>query len=144
MPKIRPFTGIRYDLSRGGRLEDVVAPPYDVISPEHEERLRARSAHNIVRLDLPRDEDGKDRYQVAGELFDQWLSSGALAKDPEPCIYVSKKPGEQDFSKPVRMVIDSTRATIPAGKRPQWVVVRAADRSGNEDGNRRELCVDVE
>ena len=33
MPDIQPFRGLRYDLGHVGSLADVVAPPYDVISP---------------------------------------------------------------------------------------------------------------
>lgn len=87
MPTIRPFAGIRYDAARVGGLADVVAPPYDVIAPEEEERLRGRSPHNIVRLDLPRSEDG-DRYEAAGGRFARWKADGVLTRDPDPRIYV--------------------------------------------------------
>ena len=87
MPRFEPFAGVRYDLDRVD-LDDVVAPPYDVIGPEEQSSLEARSPHNVVRIDLPRDaDDGRDRYTVAGALLDEWLAAGILRTDPEPGFY---------------------------------------------------------
>ena len=87
MPRFEPFAGVRYDLDRLD-LEDVVSPPYDVIGPEEQSALEARSPHNVVRIDLPRDPgDGRDRYSVAGALLDEWLATGVLRTDPEPGFY---------------------------------------------------------
>ena len=38
-PTSDPFRGIRYDMAQVGALSDVVAPPYDVIGPELQDRL---------------------------------------------------------------------------------------------------------
>lgn len=58
-------------------------------------------------------------------------------------IYVSREPGEEDFSKPLDTVIDATEARVPAKKGRHCFVVRAMDRSGNEDGNCREICLEI-
>lgn len=87
MPRFEPFAGVRYDLDHVD-LDDVVAPPYDVIGPEDQSALEARSPYNVVRVDLPRDAgDGRDRYTVAGALLDEWLAAGILRTDPEPGFY---------------------------------------------------------
>ncbi len=86
MPRFEPFAGVRYDLDRVD-LDDVVAPPYDVIGPDEQSALEARSLYNVVRIDLPREEDGSDRYAAAGARFDDWLSAGVLRADPEPGFY---------------------------------------------------------
>ena len=52
MPEIRPFPGILY---RGQRLEDVLAPPYDVIPPSLRDELYARHPRNVVRAILNRE-----------------------------------------------------------------------------------------
>ena len=39
MAVVAPFPGVRYDAARVGRLGDVVAPPYDVISPAEQAAL---------------------------------------------------------------------------------------------------------
>ena len=54
MPRFEPFAGVRYDLDRVD-LDDVVAPPYDVIGPEDQAALEARSPYNVVHIDLARD-----------------------------------------------------------------------------------------
>jgi uncharacterized protein (DUF1015 family) len=86
VPRFEPFAGVRYDLDRV-ELDDVIAPPYDVIGPEDQAALEARSAYNVVRIDLPHEEDGRDRYTVARARFDQWLAEGILRTDPEPGFY---------------------------------------------------------
>ena len=43
MAVVKPFRALRYDEAKAGPLEKLVAPPYDVISPEQRERL-ARGA----------------------------------------------------------------------------------------------------
>jgi uncharacterized protein (DUF1015 family) len=84
--KIRAFHGYRY-AGPGGDLSAVVAPPYDQISDESRDRLLALSPHNIVRVTLPRDEGGFDRYRRAREVLDGWLAGGVWAREPVPAIY---------------------------------------------------------
>jgi uncharacterized protein (DUF1015 family) len=68
-------------------LDDVVAPPYDVISPEQQAALEARSPYNAVRVELPRDADQRDRYQVARDLLAEWRAEQILVEDPAPALY---------------------------------------------------------
>ncbi|HEX3621037.1 MAG TPA: DUF1015 domain-containing protein [Acidimicrobiales bacterium] len=86
MPRFEPFAGIRYDPERVD-LDDVLAPPYDVIDADARAALESRSPYNVVHVDLPRDEDGLDRYAAAGRRFDTWLAEGILRPDPEPAFY---------------------------------------------------------
>ena len=80
MAVVKPFRAIRYDEAVAGPLETLVAPPYDVISPEQREELRDRSPHNVVRLTLPDSED-----EAAREL-ERWRDEGALVEEP-PAIW---------------------------------------------------------
>jgi len=43
MAEVKPFSALRYDIGRAGPLEDLVAPPYDVIGPAEREQFLARS-----------------------------------------------------------------------------------------------------
>lgn len=87
MAQIAPLTPLRYDLARLSRgLQDVVCPPYDVISPEERELLAARHPHNVVRLILPQGE-GEARYAAAASLLAQWRGEGVLIRDAEPAFY---------------------------------------------------------
>ncbi len=84
MAELRPLHAIRYDAARVGSLADVVAPPYDAISPEVLARLYARSPYNAVRLILNRDRD--PHAAASGELR-AWLENGILRTDPQPAFY---------------------------------------------------------
>ena len=72
MAEIKPFHALRYDPGRAGRLEDLVAPPYDVIGPEERDEYLARSPYNVVHLTLP------DSEEEAGEALRSWSAEGVL------------------------------------------------------------------
>jgi uncharacterized protein (DUF1015 family) len=89
-----PFRALRYDPDRVD-LEGVLAPPYDVIDEGQQRELEARDPANVVRLTLPRDEDGPDsRYAVAGRLLREWREQGILQPDTAPALYVYEEQAE--------------------------------------------------
>ena len=82
--EIRPLRGYRY----AGAARDVsavVAPPYDQISPEAQDRLYAMSPHNIVRASFPK--DSADKYAGARAVLDGWLAEGVWRREERPAIY---------------------------------------------------------
>jgi uncharacterized protein (DUF1015 family) len=91
MPVIQAFRGVRYDLGHVGSLQDVVAPPYDVIDPQLRERLYKRHPANVIRLILNREEPGDDpeksRYSRAARFFRNWQSEGVLFTESDPAVY---------------------------------------------------------
>ena len=99
MPDFAPFRAIRYDTDRVD-LADVTAPPYDVIDDDHRARLAARHPNNVVRIDLPADEDGLDRYAVARHLLEDWQREGVLVRDDEPALYVHTMGYRDDQGRP--------------------------------------------
>jgi uncharacterized protein (DUF1015 family) len=92
MPQIEAFRALRYDLGHVGSLSDVVAPPYDVIGPELQERLYKRHPANCIRLILNREEPGDDasnnRYSRAARFLKNWRGEGVLFSEPDPAVYV--------------------------------------------------------
>lgn len=86
VPGFRPFNGVRYDSSID--LAEVTAPPYDVIDDDLRSRLASRHSHNVVRVDLPIDADGLDRYQVARRLLEEWERDGTLRTDEVAGFYI--------------------------------------------------------
>jgi len=100
MADVKPFRGVHYDASRVGDLSRVVAPPYDVISPEEQEILHRRHPRNIVRIDFgqAREGDGPEsnKYTRAAAWFREWLSDGTFVRDSVPCLYYY----EQEFEIP--------------------------------------------
>jgi uncharacterized protein (DUF1015 family) len=108
VPEIRPFRALRYDRSTVPDLRLVVAPPYDVIGSDEHERLLARDPLNVVRLDLPSDEQGDepdDRYRRTARTLAAWRSDGTLHKDPHPSVYVY----EQTYRVPGSDVVRTQR-----------------------------------
>jgi uncharacterized protein (DUF1015 family) len=85
MAEIALIKGILYDPSKV-KGDDVLAPPYDVISEEERARLEALDPHNSVRLELPRGE-GDQKYDEAARLLSKWLEDGVLKRDTRPGIY---------------------------------------------------------
>jgi uncharacterized protein (DUF1015 family) len=98
MAEIIPFRALRYNPQFVPDLKLVVAPPYDVISPEAQERYHARHPHNVVRLTLAKESGdaatGRDRYDRAARTFAAWQAGRILRRDPEEGIYLY----EQEFS----------------------------------------------
>jgi uncharacterized protein (DUF1015 family) len=90
--EIQAFRAFRYDLGRVGALGDVVAPPYDVIDSALQERLYARSPHNVIRLILnkesPADSDTDNRYSRAARCLRDWQQDGILTQDSARSLYV--------------------------------------------------------
>lgn len=81
---IKPFKGIFYNQSKVV-LEDVVTPPYDVISSAQQEEYYKASKYNAVRLDLNKEEVSDDkknnRYTRSAALFKKWMNENILLED---------------------------------------------------------------
>ncbi|MDX1815490.1 MAG: DUF1015 family protein, partial [Thermodesulfobacteriota bacterium] len=84
MAIVSPFRGIHYDGEKVGDLSEVVAPPYDVISPEEQRRLHLRNLRNIVWIDFGLEKEGdgpsENKYTRAAEYFRLWQSEGTLVR----------------------------------------------------------------
>src|SRR5262249_13676836 len=91
MPDVRPFRGVRYDVAQVGALSDLVAPPYDVIDADLQERLYAASPYNAIRLELNRPEPGdsekENRYTRAAGFLRNWQRQGILRTEDHPALY---------------------------------------------------------
>src|SRR5215813_6505723 len=77
---LEPLRALRYDSARYP-LEQVVSPPYDVISATERDALLRRNDHNVVRLELP------DSAADAGHLLHRWRSEGVLRRDDQPGLW---------------------------------------------------------
>lgn len=95
MVEVRPLNAIVYNQEKVD-MNDVIAPPYDVILDDYREELYKRSDYNIVKLILAKGSkdlsDTNNRYDEAKKNFDKWLSEEVLIKLNKPCIlYVLQK-----------------------------------------------------
>jgi uncharacterized protein (DUF1015 family) len=90
MADVQPLRTLRYDPEAAGSLEDVIAPPYDVIDDEMRAALAGRSRHNVVEIDLP------ESYEDAARTLDEWRRDGVLIQEDEPAIWALR----QDYTDP--------------------------------------------
>jgi uncharacterized protein (DUF1015 family) len=132
MADVKPFRAERYDESKAGPLEQLVAPPYDVISPEQRREYLARSPYNVVHLTLPDDEE-----EAARDLA-TWRGSGVLGRDEEPGYWFLS----QDYVGPDG--IDRTRSGLVASLRAEpyergVVLPHERTHSGPKEGRLRLL-----
>jgi uncharacterized protein (DUF1015 family) len=90
MADLQPLRTLRYETSVAGPLEELIAPPYDVIDDELRARLAARSPYNVVEIDLP------PSYEAAAATMADWRERGVLVTDDEPAVWVLR----QDYRAP--------------------------------------------
>src|SRR5215211_6074051 len=90
MADVQPLNTLRYDPAVAGPLEDLIAPPYDVIDAAQRAELAARSPYNVVELDLP------ESYEGAAGRLDEWREKGVLVQEDEPALWVLR----QDYTAP--------------------------------------------
>jgi uncharacterized protein (DUF1015 family) len=99
--RFEPFPAIRYDLGRVD-IAQVIAPPYDVIDDQQRAELAGRSPYNAVQIDLPVDEGGDDRYDLARRRLHDWQADGVLALDGRPSFTVYRMSYTDDAGRPRR------------------------------------------
>jgi uncharacterized protein (DUF1015 family) len=107
MAVVKPFRAFRYDEDVAGRLDQLVAPPYDVIDESQRDDLMARSPFNVVHLTLPDDEDD------AARLWNEWLSDGVVVPEQAPSFWAL----EQEYVGPDG--VPRTRRGLVASLRPE-------------------------
>ena len=105
MVVIAPFKGVVYNKEKISDLDDVMSPPYDIISPVMQDELYKKSEYNVVRLILgkrsPEDDEKNNCYTRAKKFLDSWLEQGVLVENKTPAIYPYKVEYEADGKKKV-------------------------------------------
>jgi uncharacterized protein (DUF1015 family) len=94
MADVQPLRALHYDPAAAGPLQDVVAPPYDVIDSEQRAALIERSPNNVIAVDLPQGEP--DPYAAAREQFERWQEQRVIVRDEQPAIWAHT----QDYTGP--------------------------------------------
>jgi len=90
MAGIKGFKGLRYT-KKAGDMNEIVCPPYDIISDKQRAEYLERNENNIIRLELPK---GENAYKEAGDTLSSWLENGILKTDDKDAIYIY----EMEFS----------------------------------------------
>lgn len=87
--EVKPLKAIFYNQEKVN-MEDVIAPPYDVISDKYRDELENRSEYNFVKLILANNStdltDENNRYNKACKNYKNWLEEKVLIKNEKPCI----------------------------------------------------------
>jgi uncharacterized protein (DUF1015 family) len=83
VPEVRPFRALRYDAA-AGPLEQLVAPPYDVISDEARLDYLARSPYNVVHLTLP------DSPEQAAQDLASWRADEIVVPDDQGFWWIAQ------------------------------------------------------
>lgn len=93
MAEVIPFNGVLFNVSGISRAsgEELLAPPYDIITPECQDELYRKSPFNIVRADFgkdsPEDSAANNKYTRARAILAQWLEEKVLVQSSRPCFY---------------------------------------------------------
>ncbi|HEC89123.1 MAG TPA: DUF1015 domain-containing protein [Thermoplasmatales archaeon] len=91
MVGVSPFRRFIYNKEKIGSLDDVMSPPYDIISPDMQGELYEKHLYNFVRLILgkqyPDDTDENNRYTRAKKDFEEWIKKNILIQTNKPAIY---------------------------------------------------------
>lgn len=91
LKRVAALRGVRFDPRRVGRVDHVLAPPYDVVSRQHVQAFLARSPYNVLQLDLgiaDLSDPVPGQWSEVGHRFREWLASGVLRPDERPSVYV--------------------------------------------------------
>ena len=85
MPRFTPFPALRYS---DRTIDDLIAPPYDVLSDADIDELGARNRFNITHVDVPRESQGADRYERAAVTLNEWIDAGVMEYDQTPTFTI--------------------------------------------------------
>jgi len=80
MPECLPFRGWLYNLSKV-KPEEVLAPPYDIVTPEEIAFYKNKSPYNIFHLELP------ETPHKAKELLEKFIKEEIFLQNGIPTIY---------------------------------------------------------
>ncbi len=98
MAKVIPFRGMRFNTEKFSNLNDVTAPPYDIIPPEKQQELYNGNENNIIRIDFGvdfnTDTETENRYTRSGAFLKEWIENEVLIREDKPAFYIY----EQIFS----------------------------------------------
>ena len=93
MAMIAPFRGLTYNFNKIKNPEDIITPPYDVISEKEQEEYYNAHPNNIIRLELGKKKDGDsdldNRYTRAKDYLKKWESDDILTRSKLNTIYLT-------------------------------------------------------
>jgi len=89
--EIKAFKAYRFNEAVVGDVGSCIAPPYDVIDADLQDRLYKKSKYNIVQITKgktsPSDGTNNNQYTRAAKLLNDWFQTGVLKRDTEDTVY---------------------------------------------------------
>jgi len=83
MPQFIPLNFYSYSWSNPAlKPEQVIAPPYDVLSAPARQNLAKQSPYNAVHIDLP------ESYDQAANILTAWKAQRIISKTNDPHFYI--------------------------------------------------------
>ena len=80
--EIKPLEALVYNQDKVD-INDVIAPPYEVISSKYRDELYQMSPYKITRLILS---NAKEPYEDASKNFEEWIKNDILIRTEKPVI----------------------------------------------------------
>lgn len=92
MAEITVFQGVRYNQDTVKNMNDVICPPYDIISPEEQKMYYEKNEYNVIRLEHgivnPTDTERDNKYTRASSTLLRWFRDGILKVDNDHTFYI--------------------------------------------------------
>ncbi len=85
MANVQPYSALRFNTERAGKIDELVCPPYDIISEEQRQNYINANGNNIIRLELPK---GKEPYLSAAQTLNSMLENNILKRDEKASVYI--------------------------------------------------------
>jgi len=89
--EIKAFKAYRFNEAVVGDVGSCIAPPYDVIDADLQDRLYKKSKYNIAQITkgktTPSDSPENNQYTRAAKLINDWFQTGALKRDTQDSVY---------------------------------------------------------
>ena len=93
MAIIAPFRGVTYNCSKINDIENIITPPYDIISENEQEEYYNAHPNNIIRLELGKKKEGdsdlENRYTRAADYLEKWESDKILIRSNQDTVYLT-------------------------------------------------------
>ena len=89
--EIKAFKAFRFNPAVVGDAGRCIAPPYDVINPQQQQKLYEKSEYNIARIIKGKtessDNEQNNQYTRAADYLNGWIKAGVLKADSADSIY---------------------------------------------------------
>ena len=92
MTQFLPLRGLKYNLQKFDSLDELICPPFDLISSNLKNILENKNPYNAVWLEgTSQIKDGSEnKYLDSKNTFNKWLNNEIIIRDEIPLYYLVK------------------------------------------------------